>query len=223
MAFFDFDDVSLDVPDALLDKKLTQKMSSKDYEGPEARAVRMRVQKDHRVLELGGGVGYISSICAQITAPQNVTTVEANPKTVDVIRQNLDRNGASAARVIHGAVIGDSIGSDHLLFRVGRVFWGSSIADDTASPEDVVEVPTLLLADLFETYKPHVVIMDIEGAEQSLFDQPWPRFVRHVIVELHPRKYAPSVIKKIVDCMSQTNLTYDPGCSTGALLAFRRA
>ncbi|MEP4246692.1 FkbM family methyltransferase [Tateyamaria sp.] len=222
MQRFEFDKVVLELPDHLLDANLTKKMQSGQYEESEARAARMRVKKGSRVLELGGGVGYISSVCAQITDPANIVTVEANPNTLDIIRHNLDLNGASKAQLIHGAVVGRDADMDTVLFRVGRVFWGSSIADARSPSEDVVEVPAVSIADLFRTHRPNIVIIDIEGAEQHLFDRPWPQHVRQVIMEIHPKRYPASTIKDIVDCMSKSGLTYDPGCSRGALLAFRR-
>ena len=108
MQKFEIDDVVLEIPDALLNPRLAEKMATGKYEASEARAARMRIKKDHRVLELGGGVGYISSICAQITDPANIITVEANPSTLNVIRNNLDLNGASAAKLIHAAVVSNT-------------------------------------------------------------------------------------------------------------------
>ena len=222
MQKFEIDDVVLEIPDALLNPRLAEKMAAGKYEASEARAARMRVKKDHRVMELGGGVGYISSICAQITDPANIVTVEANPNTLNVIRNNLDLNGASAAKLIHAAVVSNTQDFETVAFRVGNVFWGSSIAQTDSATDKIVEVPTIGLFDLFESHCPHVVIMDIEGAEEHLFDQKWPRFIRQVILEIHPTLYGNSTIKTIVDCMSKSGMTYDPGCSRGAFLGFRR-
>ena len=222
MQKFEIDDVVLEIPDALLNPRLADKMAAGKYEASEARAARMRIKKDHRVLELGGGVGYISSICAQITDPANIVTVEANPNTLNVIRNNLHLNDASAAKLIHAAVVNNTQDFETVAFRVGNVFWGSSIAQTDSATDKVVEVPTIGLFDLFESHRPHVVIMDIEGAEEHLFDQKWPRFIRQVILEIHPNLYGNSTIKTIVDCMSKSGMTYDPGCSRGALLSFRR-
>ncbi len=222
MQRFKLGKVVLEVPKALLNDKLTQKMASGGYEANEARAARLRVKSGHRVLELGGGVGYISSICAQITDPANIVTVEASPETLKVIRHNLDLNGAAQARLIHGAVIGPDADMDKVLFRVDKAFWDSSLAGAGQTGQDLVEVPALSIMDLLKDHRPHVVILDVEGAEAYLFDQPWPRFVRHVIMELHPSKYPDKTIKTITDCMSKSGLVYDPGCSRGRLLGFRR-
>ncbi|KUP92069.1 protein-L-isoaspartate O-methyltransferase [Tritonibacter horizontis] len=223
MARFQFDTVVLEVPDTLLTTSIAEKMATGGYERSEARAAAMRVRPGHRVLELGSGVGYISSLCAQITDPANIVTVEANPEVLGVIRRNLDLNNAAAVTLIHGAVVGRDFAEESVLFRIGRAFWGSSMAEDTASGDAVVEVPALSLCELLATHRPNVVIMDIEGAEQYLFDWKWPRHVRQLIMELHPSKYSSRTVKKMVDCMSQSGLTYDPGCSRGTLLGFRRA
>ncbi|SEQ34680.1 FkbM family methyltransferase [Thalassovita taeanensis] len=222
MAKFVLEDIALEIPDSLLNEKLVQKLNSGQYEFAEARAAKMRVKPGHRVLELGGGIGYISSICAQLTDPSKIVTVEANPFTIKVIRKNLDSNRAVETRLEYGAVAGDCDAGETVTFRVGKAFWGSSVAGIEDRPGELVEVPLISLISLFEAHRPDVVIMDIEGSEMYLFDRPWPRFVRQVIMELHPRAYSMGMIKKIVDCMSQSGLTYDPGPSRGTLIGFRR-
>jgi FkbM family methyltransferase len=222
MARFTIENVVLEVPDDLLNPKLTHKMESGEYEFAEARAARTRVKPGHCVLELGGGVGYLSAVCAGITDPSKIVTVEANPRLIEVIRQNLDINGASRATLRHAAVVGEGFDAQPILFRVGKAFWGSSIAGIDDRKGDLIEVPTIPLTTLLKQHKPDVVIMDIEGAEQFLFDTPWPKHVAQVVMEIHPSQYSTRVIKKMVDCMSQSGLTYDPRVSRGTLLGFRR-
>ncbi|WP_375689098.1 FkbM family methyltransferase [Pseudooceanicola sp. LIPI14-2-Ac024] len=213
--------VKLALPEALVTPKIRQKLEKGRYEGVEARAAALRVKPGHRVLELGGGMGYVSAICAGITGGENLVTVEANPDMLPVIRANLDRNGHGAATLIHGAVAGDAAEGETLAFRRGKAFWGSSIAAEGAGG-DIVEVPLLRIGALLRAHRPQVVIMDIEGAEQHLFDRPWPRHVRSVLMELHPGRYPATVIRTIFDGMSASGLTYDPGVSSGAVVGFRR-
>ncbi|MGR3503095.1 FkbM family methyltransferase [Pseudaestuariivita sp.] len=222
MPEFAINGVVLDVPETLLDDKLTGKLAEGRYEEAEARAVKMRVQAGQRVLELGGGIGYISALCAQQTDPENVVTVEANPETLDVIRANLDRNGGAKTTLIHGAVALGAKEGATTKFHISRRFWASSLAGAEVKRRGIVRVPRLGLFRLFRQHRPHIVIVDIEGGEAELFDKPWPKHVRQVIMELHPAQYPTSTIKKIVDCMSASGLTYDPGCARGKLIAFRR-
>ena len=103
-----------------------------------------------------------------------------------------------------------------------KAFWAGRIADDTSNMDDIVQVPGLPLPQLLAERRPDVVVMDVEGAEQHLFGAPWPDHVKTVIMELHPNQYPDTVIKQIVDCMSVSGLTYDPGPSRGRILCFRK-
>jgi len=222
MAEYEIDGLTLDVPDSLINDRIAAKLTSGKYEGQEAAAARMRLREGQRVLELGTGIGYISALCARVAGPANVTTVEANPAMLPVIRANLDRNGAGAVTLLHGAVTGRAGDTAAIAFDGARSFWAGRIADENSAPERVVEVPALALDALLNTVRPHLVIMDIEGAEEHLFDAPWPDHVHSVMMELHPGRYPDTVIQRIVDCMSASGLTYDPGPSRGRILCFRR-
>ena len=222
MAEYAVNGVSLCIPDEMLNERIAGKLASGGYEAHEAQAARMRLRPGYRVLELGSGLGYIASICAGVAGPGNVTTVEANPAMLPVIRANLDRNGFQAVTLLHGAVTGGGEPGEAVAFDPKRTFWAGRIADADADPEKVVAVPVLPLRALLAEYRPHLVIMDVEGAERHLFDAPWPDHVRAVMMELHPNQYPDTVIKQIVDCMSAAGLTYDPGPSRGRILCFRR-
>lgn len=222
MEIFELNGVKLGCPEEMGGERITDKLRKGQYEGHEARAAMMRVGPGDTVLELGAGLGYIGALCARAAGPEHVTCVEANPDMLPVIRANLDRNGAEATTLLHGAVVGDGHDGETLRFARAKLFWSSAIARDNTPPDRVVDVPALRIADLLKRYRPKVVIMDIEGAEKTLFDAPWPAHVRFVMMELHPRRYADTVIKQIVDCLSESGLAYDPFASRGTILAFRR-
>ncbi|GAW33963.1 protein-L-isoaspartate O-methyltransferase [Roseovarius sp. A-2] len=222
MAEYEIDGLTLDVPEKLLNDRIAAKLASGKYEGQEAAAARMRLREGQRVLELGAGIGYIATLCARVAGAENVTTIEANPAMLPVIRANLDRNGAEAATLLHGAVTGRAGTEAAIAFDGARSFWAGHIADEDSAPDRLVKVPVLGLDALLERARPHLVIMDIEGAEAYLFDAPWPDHVTSVMMELHPGRYPDTVIQRIVDCMSGSGLTYDPGPSRGRILCFRR-
>lgn len=76
--------------------------------------------------------------------------------------------------------------------------------------------------DLLRAHRPHVILMDIEGAEVNLFDRPWKCPLRFRVLELHPRHYLPRAVKRIVDAMSAMSMTCDPAVSRGTILRLRR-
>jgi len=222
MAEYRIDGLALVVPDGMLTDRIAAKLASGGYEAQEAHAARMRLRAGQRVLELGAGIGFIACLCARITGSENVTTVEANPAMLPVIRANLERNGLGAVKLLHGAVAGRAGAGTLIGFDAAKSFWAARLADADCAAGAAVEVPHLGLDNLLETLRPDVVIMDIEGAEERLFDAPWPGFVRTVMMELHPGRYSDHVIKRIVDCLSQSGLIYDPGPSCGRILGFRK-
>ncbi|SEO95034.1 methyltransferase, FkbM family [Salinihabitans flavidus] len=222
MRQYTLNDVRLELPEWLQESAIADRLSRGAYEVHEARAVMQRVRAGMPVLELGAGLGYVTALCARLAGPENVVSVEANPKMIDVVRHNLSLNGADAVTLIHGAVSEGDLQSETLAFNAGALFWGGSILMSDTAREGAEEVPALRLGDLLMLHRPRFVIMDIEGAERFLFDRSWPPFVRFVVLELHPKRYPDSVVKKIVDCMSRSGLTYDPVTSTGRILGFRR-
>jgi FkbM family methyltransferase len=221
MASYVVDGISLTIPDHMLTDRIAEKLATGAYEGDEAAAVRMRLRPGRRILELGAGLGFVAALSSRITGPENVTTVEANPDMLAVIRGNLARNGYGAARLLHGAVTGDGAGRT-VDFAHKTAFWSAHLATAGTRPDATAAVPRLSLPRLLADHRPQMVVMDIEGAEAQLFDAPWPRFVRSVIIELHPGRYPDTVIKRIVDCLSASGMTYDPGPSRGRILGFRR-
>jgi len=222
MAEFTLNGIMLSVPDAMLTPRLRAKLSDCSYEAQEAAAAMRRVGPGRRVLDLGAGVGYVACLCAREAGAQHIVTVEANPAMLEVVRGNLDRNGFQESRVFHGAVAGERNGAEQIDFDLKKEFWGARLAEGDTAPDRVTQVPLMPLSQLMRHHRPNVVIMDIEGAEQELFDTPWPGYVRNVILELHPKRYDDICIKRIVDCMSASGLTYDHLASCGKILAFRR-
>lgn len=222
MTVYTLEGIEIELPDFLLGTAIERKIAAGTYESFESHAARMRIKPGMRVLEVGAGLGYVSSVCAEMAGPENVVSLEANPQMLKPARANLVRNGYGAVTLEHGAAVSSERAGQEVNFRAGRLFWGGAALAEGQEHEDMVAVPALDLHDIMVGWKPRFVMLDVEGGEAELFRRPWPRFVRFVVLELHPRKYASSVIKEIVDCMSASGLTYDPVTSRGRTLGFMR-
>ncbi|MFY0690441.1 MAG: FkbM family methyltransferase [Paracoccaceae bacterium] len=222
MLEFELDGFSFTIPRILLSDRLAGKLRAGNYEMNDARAVRSRLLPGDRVLELGTGLGYLGALCAQVVGADRVTCVEAHPDMVEVARNNLARNGFSTTQVIHGALTAERDTADTVAFRMGPAFWSSALARPEDDPADIVEVPAVKLSQLLEAYVPNLLIVDIEGGEAFLFEDPLPARLHTVVVELHPGRYPAPVIKEIFDFMSANGLTYDPGGSRGGVVTFQR-
>ena len=216
---FEINGVSLSLPEGLATPEIAEKLTDGSYEADEARAADRCVRPGFRVLELGAGVGYVSTLCAQRAGPEHVLSVEANPTLLPVIEGNLAANNMSGVTVLHGAATGAVEEGATATFHISAGYTGSSLTARGGTP---VEVPLIPIYDLIRSHRPHVVLMDVEGAEADMFNRLWKCPLRFCVMELHPRKYHPRVIKKIVDFMSAMDMTYDPVTSRGKILGFRK-
>ncbi len=211
--------VDLGIPPGLATDAIIEKLADGTYEADEARAVDRCVRPGLRVLELGAGLGYVGTLAGLKTEPANVFSIEANPDLLPVIRANHARNGVGDISLMHGAVVGEAKEGATASFHIAGGFTGSRLG---AKGGRQVEVPLIGFHDLLRAHRPHVVLMDVEGAEAEYFDRPWKCPLRFCVMEIHPKHYGANVIKKIIDQMSAMDMTYDPVTSRGKILGFRK-
>lgn len=216
---FRLNGVEMGLPEGLATAAISEKLADGSYEEDEARSVDRCVRPGFRVLELGAGLGYVGTLAALRTEPENVLSVEANPDLLPVIRANHERNGVGGVSLMHGAVVGQAEEGETASFHIAGGFTGSRLG---ARGGRQVAVPLIGFHELIRAQRPHVVLMDVEGAEAGYFDRPWKCPLRFCVMEIHPKQYEAAVIKKIVDAMSAMDMTYDPVTSRGKVLGFRK-
>lgn len=150
------------------------------YEEPESLLLRDLLIPSDRVLEVGGGVGFISLLCANIVGSDRVLTYEANAAMGDVIRRNFALNGIESnlrnrAITVSGGpttfFVSDNIVSSSLFQRAGGV--PATVESDS-------------LESVLAEWKPSVLVMDIEGAEVNLLCSSHLSGIRAVMLETHP-------------------------------------
>lgn len=220
MPVFEVGGVRLAVPEAELGPRLREALTTGRYEHAEAHALATHLKPGDRVLDLGAGCGYLTILAAGVVGSSAVTAVEPNPALVPVIVENVARNGLPPVGVIHGAVVaGQGGGQVALSLRGG--FWAGSTVRDDHGPK-VVEVPALGLAALLSDHRPTVVVADIEGAEEALFDAPLPLPLRVAILELHPNVYGSSGVARVFAGFAASGFVYCPAGSRGRTIVFQR-
>ncbi|MFN3613056.1 MAG: FkbM family methyltransferase [Rubrimonas sp.] len=151
------------------------------YENEEAALARRRLARGDRVLELGGGVGLMGTIAAQACGSDNVITYEANPALERVIRRTHALNGV--APTLRMRAIAPRAGA--VTFHVNDNIVSSSLLDRNFGGARTVEADAL--ADVLATFRPNVVICDIEGAETAVFEDVDLSAVDRILIELHPK------------------------------------
>jgi hypothetical protein len=202
--------IDLHVPAEMATPALARKLDDGSYEADEARAASLCVREGFRVLELGAGLGFVTAVCAQGTAPENILAIEANPALIPVIEDTLARNGAQGATVLHGAVVPRADEGATAPFHVADEMQASRLGAK-ARKERRCALGRLSRPDpcASTACRPDRYRRSGGGPVRSAVALPACGIC---VMELHPRRYPPRVIKKIVDAMSRRwTMTYDPG------------
>ncbi len=223
MGSFTINGIALDIPDACLSPQIVKAIESGRYEGTESTALKRHLNPDDRFVDLGAGAGYLCSHAAQIVGGAAVLGIEANPDMAPVARDNLRRNGGTAGRVLHGAVVADDFKGDSVTFLARQAFWAGRVdaAPATAHPRHVT-VPVIRVSDIMADHHPTLVMMDIEGGEADLAGYGWPDHVRMVILEVHTGGYDADTLRGIFTGFFDAGFTYCPWGSRGETLVFLR-
>ena len=185
-----------------------------------AKAAAKFVRRSDRVLELGGGIGLISSIVAKIDGVEKVVSVEAHPGLLDVIRETQRLNDVENAELRHG-VVAEKDGQD-VMFYLRPDFWGSSMEPDSRPYSEAVAVRGYGLDSLIREVKPDIVISDIEGGELELFEHSDLEGVRTVIIELHPRVYGRKGQERILKAFTDRGFIIDQDHIPGTVWVLHR-
>ncbi len=151
------------------------------YERSELKILKTKLCKDDCVMELGTGLGLLSSYCANKLGSDRVYTYEANPALEPLIHKTYALNNVNSNLNI--CLLGKSFGEQE--FFVSKSFWSSStipLRDDYQA----VIVPVIPFNHEIRKNNPTVLIVDIEGGEYELFKDADLHNVKKIIMEIHP-------------------------------------
>jgi FkbM family methyltransferase len=173
------------------------------YEVPEFEILRATLKATDRVLEVGGGIGFLSAYLARVCGNANVTMIEANPELEPVIRRNHALNGVAPRLISAVATCGEC---ESATLYLAENFWATS----TVGRRDrKVIVPTVNLNRLIEELKPTYLILDVEGSEVDMAPALRLDGVEKLLVELHPELTGNAKANEVVRRLSDGGFLID--------------
>lgn len=206
----------------ILRPRIRQLLRKDHYERKEAEAIKRMVGDGDRVLEIGGGIGYMSTLVGSKKNVAEVQTFEANPRLIPYIRQVHALNGVTNATVTN-ALLADGDGAP-VDFFIRQNFLASSM-DRDVDPDSIIaveQVPQRNIHEVLGTLQPDVLICDIEGAEAHLLPICDFSCLRVAVVELHPQWIGQSGVQAVFDSFHRAGMTYFPKASEGKVVTFRK-
>jgi FkbM family methyltransferase len=193
------------------------------YEAKEAFCVLKLVRDEDTVIELGAGIGFMSTLVATKRNIKNVFAFEANPDLIPYIQSVHAANELTNAHIVHG-ILGKRNGSSKLYVRKNLL--SSSMEqhkEETPKNTTEVNVDVLNASHVFKEIKPTILIADIEGAEASLLPHLDLSCSRGAMIELHPQHIGPEGVNAVFRAIMDAGLAFYSRGSTHKVVCFRRA
>jgi FkbM family methyltransferase len=207
---------------AMLSPEVENWISTGENQSAEFACARGLVRSGDVVLELGGGLGVLSTALHREASPSRIVSYEGNPDLLTYARLTHKLNGASNLEVRHGIVLSRPAAPTVLFFRHVHVSEGSLIRLP-GSKADPVRVPVVKLDDVLDELHPKVLVVDIEGGELELFeDAETLGSVDRIALELHPTIYKGEGVRRIFKALGGLGFAYDADVSRGTNVALRR-
>jgi FkbM family methyltransferase len=189
---------------------------------PEITAALAIIRPSDTVLELGAGLGVVSTAVRKYAKASRVVVVEANPDLLPTIARTHELNSVAGIEVRNGVVMAAPAGR-FVPFYKHRDVWRSSLSEEPDQPMERIEVPAFGLADVLQEVRPNVLLLDIEGGEMELFDRAASlETLRSVSVEVHPQLYGSDGVTRLTESLSRLGFVRDTQRSAGTQLIFHR-
>lgn len=204
-----------------ISNKIGRSIREDRYEVEEVLAIPKFIKPDDRVIELGAGIGFISSFLAIELGVKKILCVEADPNLCAFIEKVHKLNGIKGVQVRNCVALNGQATPEMMKFFVREQFWSSSLDDDSPYVS-VVNVPAVKLSALIQEFNANVLIIDIEGGERDLFEGTDLTGVNKIFLEVHTRKIKRIGIKHCFDALSAAGFAYDQQVSRGGAVLFNR-
>ena len=196
-----------------------QALTSGSYEAKEARSIFKAVKPGDRVLELGSGIGIITSVIAMIP-DVTVWAFEANPSTAALARRVIDANDLDNVMLSQGILTAG--GPRSFRFYVRRDLWMSSMDENQGPYERAIELSSINIDEFVSRHGINVLVMDIEGAERDLLQNADLTGVDRIFLELHDHLYGLAGIRDMMHALAVKGYAYDPRGSQGPCVLFSK-
>ena len=165
-----------------MSRRVERALSRGGYQREELRLIGAVLSSSDLVLEIGAGLGLVSTYCAQRIGSSRVFAYEADPELEPCIRETYELNGVNPT--LEMCAVGARAGRV-TLYRDKHLVSSSVVRRRVGSQP--VEVPGRALNYVVEKARPTLLVIDAEGAEPDLFEGARLPTVNKVVLELHDR------------------------------------
>lgn len=205
--------------ETIISPRVRESIEAGRYESKEATQVEKLLKAGDRVLEIGSGLGFISTIAARSPLTEDVLCYEADPRLIGFIKSVHELNGVKKVSV-RNAALTTNLNEQSMTFYVRKDFWGSSFSKASGDYVSTAIIPTQSFNEVVQQFRPTFIVCDIEGAELDLFFNSSLFGVTRVLMEIHSKVLGRTGVKRLFDAMSARDFHYDEYHSHGSVVLF---
>jgi FkbM family methyltransferase len=209
--------IKLDIGNLEMSDVLRNYFYSGAYEEQELRILDDVLEKEDRVMELGGGIGLISTFCSLRVGSENVVSYEGNPKMVEKIKRTYELNGVSPT--INNIILAGSEGS--IDFCLKEDFWSSSTVEREGRFEKI-RVGTRDVNGEIISHKSTFMVIDIEGGEDELLPIIDFTPIKKILIEFHPDIIGEKRVSELIVLIIRNGFVMDLYKSENNVCYFRK-
>ncbi|MFO7855383.1 MAG: FkbM family methyltransferase [Paracoccaceae bacterium] len=216
--------IELSISDEISSPRVVSEIASGSYEQREMLFAQRMVSSGDRVLELGAGLGFVSTVVCKSIEPSYYAAVEADSRLISHIERTHIKNGVKNVDVINAIFSSDerALSEGHLKFGVSKVFWGSAVHKAGQQNIGTVHVRTENASRFIEENSINVLIIDIEGGELDLFRKLYFGGVAKIILEIHPKVFGQAGVREIFQILDDNDFVYNAQNSAGPVVSFEK-
>jgi FkbM family methyltransferase len=200
-----------------MSRRVERALTRGGYEQEELRLIGAVLSPADVVLEVGAGLGLVSTYCAKRIGSNRVFAFEADPELEPCIRETYQLNGVDPA--LEMCAIGPRAG--RVLLHRNKHLVSSSVVRRRVGSEPV-EVPGRALNYAVEKARPTLLIVDAEGAERDLFNEANLPTVKKIVLELHDQVIGPDGTDRVRAQLADLGFEVDQALSTPEHLVLER-
>jgi FkbM family methyltransferase len=215
-------DIQVPIDNSQLSSEVEGRIARGSNQLGEFKAARHVILPGDTVVELGGGIGILSTAIRLKTDASRVVCFEPNPDLGRYIEATHRQNGVADVEVRQSVVLSGVPDSKTATLYVNADFSASSLYP-LGGTKRQIEASVTRLDDMLSELDPTVLILDIEGAELELFEgaEGLGR-VDRIMIELHPAIYGDAGVLKLFRELCRLGFAYQARGSSGAFVVFRR-
>ncbi len=185
------------------------------YETQEIKILKQILQPTDNIIELGGGIGFLS-IYTKTQFPQlQISTYEANPHLIEILQKNQQLNHCHFP--VHNTILDNQ--ATEIDFFLAEDFWASSTIPDHPDTQPI-KIKTQDINQAITQQNANFLIIDIEGGEANLIPKINLNPIKKILIEIHPQIIGNPGLSKIFLTLLNNNFIYDSTTSMGQVYYF---